>query len=177
MVEIETASAIMMRCFADGEIDSVEAWTTVSHWIRLLGGGSHALGRVNAHKRVQLVRGTARPCHCCLRPAATWRWRQSRHGQVRCCVCVGATHPPQQVASRPLPRSWRPGVAIARQRADGPGRRRSDTLRGGWPAWRCSRKCCPRGMLEVLPRPDIRGSLHDLFVIVDEDSRWSAMCC
>lgn len=58
MHELETASADIDALFADGEIDLVEARDLPCHTgIRLLGGGSHALGRVNAHKRVQLVRG------------------------------------------------------------------------------------------------------------------------
>src|SRR5690606_1797634 len=44
--------------FADGELDLAEARGLPCHTgIRLLGGTSHALGRVNPDKRVQLVRG------------------------------------------------------------------------------------------------------------------------
>ena len=44
--------------FAEGEIDLVDARNLPCHTgVRLLGGSSHALGRVNADKKVQLVRG------------------------------------------------------------------------------------------------------------------------
>lgn len=58
MREIETATEDIDALFSDGEIDLAEARDLPCHTgIRLLGGSSHALGRVNADKRVQLVRG------------------------------------------------------------------------------------------------------------------------
>ena len=58
MTELEASAADVDALFADGEIDLQAARDLPCHTgIRLLGGGSHALGRVNAGKRVQLVRG------------------------------------------------------------------------------------------------------------------------
>ncbi|EUA29819.1 PIN domain protein [Mycobacterium xenopi 4042] len=58
MAEIETAAEDIDALFADGEIDLADARDLPCHTgVRLLGGSSHALGRVNPHKRVQLVRG------------------------------------------------------------------------------------------------------------------------
>src|SRR5262249_53848311 len=58
MHEIETTAEDIDALYAEGEIDLSEARDLPCHTgIRLLGGSSHALGRVNAAKRVQLVRG------------------------------------------------------------------------------------------------------------------------
>src|SRR5271168_4489328 len=58
MTEMETSADDIDALFADGEVDLEAARDLPCHTgIRLLAGSSHALGRVNAHKRVQLVRG------------------------------------------------------------------------------------------------------------------------
>lgn len=58
MTEMDVAGEDIDTLFADGEIDLAEARDLPCHTgIRLLGGTSHALGRVNAAKKVQLVRG------------------------------------------------------------------------------------------------------------------------
>ena len=58
MTEIEVTADDIDALFADGDVDLPAARDLPCHTgIRLLAGSSHALGRVNAHKRVQLVRG------------------------------------------------------------------------------------------------------------------------
>ena len=58
MTEFDVAAEDIDTLFSDGEIDLADARDLPCHTgIRLLGGSSSALGRVNAEKRVQLVRG------------------------------------------------------------------------------------------------------------------------
>ena len=58
MAELDVAAEEIDTLFAEGEIDLADARNLPCHTgVRLLGGSSHALGRVNADKRVQLVRG------------------------------------------------------------------------------------------------------------------------
>ena len=58
MSELDVSSEEIDSLFAEGEIDLAGARDLPCHTgIRLLGGNSHALGRVNPDKRVQLVRG------------------------------------------------------------------------------------------------------------------------
>ena len=58
MAEIDVSAEEIDGLFADGEIDLADARDMPCHTgIRLLGGNSHALGRINAEKKVQLVRG------------------------------------------------------------------------------------------------------------------------
>jgi PhoH-like ATPase len=58
MDEIETSTEVIDALFADGEIELEEARNLPCHTgVRLLGGSSHALGRVTPEKRIQLVRG------------------------------------------------------------------------------------------------------------------------
>ena len=58
MTELDVRSEDIDTLFAAGEIDLEDARNLPCHTgVRLLGGSSHALGRVNADKRVQLVRG------------------------------------------------------------------------------------------------------------------------
>jgi cysteinyl-tRNA synthetase len=58
MTELEVASEEIDLLFTEGEIDLADARNLPCHTgVRLLGGTSHALGRVNADKRVQVVRG------------------------------------------------------------------------------------------------------------------------
>lgn len=170
MHELETASADIDALFADGEIDLVEARDLPCHTgIRLLGGGSHALGRVNAHKRVQLVRGD--------REAFGLRGRSAEQrvaldllldesvgivslggkagtGKSALALCAGL----EAVLERRTHRKvvvFRPLYAVGGQELGylpgsesekmGPWAqaRRSSTPSRGWPARRCSRKCCP----------------------------------
>ncbi|MDP9168116.1 MAG: PIN domain-containing protein, partial [Actinomycetota bacterium] len=58
MAEVDVAAEEIDGLFSDGEIDLEEARNLPCHTgVRLLSGNSSALGRVNAEKRVQLVRG------------------------------------------------------------------------------------------------------------------------
>lgn len=58
MTELDVVAEDIDALFAEGEIDLVDARNLPCHTgVRLLGGSSHALGRVNADKKVQLVRG------------------------------------------------------------------------------------------------------------------------
>ncbi len=58
MTELDVASSSIDELFSEGVVDLEEARELPCHTgIRLLGGSSSALGRVNADKRVQLVRG------------------------------------------------------------------------------------------------------------------------
>jgi len=58
MDEIEVSAREIDALYEDGEIDLEDARNMPCHTgIRLLGGTSHALGRVTAEKKVQLVRG------------------------------------------------------------------------------------------------------------------------
>jgi PhoH-like ATPase len=58
MTELDVTGEDVDTIFAEGELDLVEARNLPCHTgIRLLGGSSHALGRVTADKRVKLVRG------------------------------------------------------------------------------------------------------------------------
>ena len=55
--KMHTATAVL-QLVDEGEVDLEAARNLPCHTgVRLLGGSSHALGRVNAEKRVQLVRG------------------------------------------------------------------------------------------------------------------------
>lgn len=58
MTELDVAAEDIDTLFSEGDVDLDDARDLPCHTgIRLLGGTSHALGRVNADKRVQLVRG------------------------------------------------------------------------------------------------------------------------
>ncbi|NBQ43325.1 MAG: PhoH family protein, partial [Mycobacteriaceae bacterium] len=58
MAELDVSAAEIDAIFANGDVELEDARDLPCHTgIRLLGGKSHALGRVNADKRVQLVRG------------------------------------------------------------------------------------------------------------------------
>ena len=58
MAELDVASEDIDGLFADGDVDLEAARDLPCHTgVRLLGTNSHALGRVNADKRVQVVRG------------------------------------------------------------------------------------------------------------------------
>ena len=178
--------------FADGEIDLADARNLPCHTgIRLLGGTSHALGRVNADKRVQLVRGDRevfglRGRSAEQRVALDLLLDESvgivslggKAGTGKSALALCRTgggprtpHPAQVVVFRPLyavggqELGYLPG-AKATNGPLGAGRVRHPR-RPGQPGG--TRGGAVRGMLEVLPLTHIRGrSLHDSFVIVDE---------
>src|SRR6185312_4018830 len=177
-----------------GEIELEAARNLPCHTgIRLLGGSSHALGRVNPEKRVQLVRGD--------REVFGLRGRSAEQrvaldllldesigivslggkagtGKSALALCAGLeavlerrTHR-KVVVFRPLyavggqDLGYLPGSESEKM---GPWAQAVfDTLEGlASPA--VLEEVLSRGMLEVLPLTHIRGrSLHDSFVIVDE---------
>lgn len=193
MTEMDVAAEDIDTLFAEGEIDLADARDLPCHTgIRLLGGNSHALGRVNAAKRVQLVRGdrevfglregqpnNASPwTFCSTNPSASCHWAARQAPASRPWRCARAWRPCWNVA--PSARwscsgrctRWADRISgicpAARARRWGRGPRPSSTPSKAWPA-RGPRRGAVRGMLEVLPLTHIRGrSLHDSFVIVDE---------
>ena len=194
MDEIEVSPDAIDTLYADGEIDQEAARNLPCHTgIRLLGGSSHALGRVNPEKRVQLVRGD--------REVFGLRGRSAEQrvaldllldesigivslggkagtGKSALALCAGL----EAVLERRTHRKvvvFRPLYAVGGQELGylpgsesekmGPWAQAVfDTLEGlASPA--VLEEVLSRGMLEVLPLTHIRGrSLHDSFVIVDE---------
>jgi len=194
MTELDVTSSEIDSLFTDGEIDLASARNLPCHTgIRLLGGTSHALGRVNADKRVQLVRGD--------REVFGLRGRSAEQrvaldllldesvgivslggkagtGKSALALCAGL----EAVLERRTQRKvvvFRPLYAVGGQELGylpgsesekmGPWAQAVfDTLEGlASPA--VLEEVLSRGMLEVLPLTHIRGrSLHDSFVIVDE---------
>ena len=194
MSELDVAAEEIDALFAEGEIDLADARNLPCHTgIRLLGGSSHALGRVNADKQVQLVRGD--------REVFGLRGRSAEQrvaldllldesvgivslggkagtGKSALALCAGL----EAVLERRTQRKvvvFRPLYAVGGQELGylpgsesdkmGPWAQAVfDTLEGlASPA--VLEEVLSRGMLEVLPLTHIRGrSLHDSFVIVDE---------
>ncbi|WP_369803053.1 PhoH family protein [Mycobacterium sp. EPa45] len=194
MTELDVASEDVDTIFAEGEIDHEEARNLPCHTgVRLLGANSSALGRVNADKKVQLVRGD--------REVFGLRGRSAEQrvaldllldesvgivslggkagtGKSALALCAGL----EAVLERRTQRKvvvFRPLYAVGGQdlgylpgsESDkmGPWAQAVfDTLEGlASPA--VLEEVLSRGMLEVLPLTHIRGrSLHDSFVIVDE---------
>ena len=194
MAELDVASEDIDGLFADGDVDLEAARDLPCHTgVRLLGNNSHALGRVNADKRVQVVRGD--------REAFGLRGRSAEQrvaldllldesvgivslggkagtGKSALALCAGL----EAVLERRTQRKvvvFRPLYAVGGQdlgylpgsESDkmGPWAQAVfDTLEGlASPA--VLEEVLSRGMLEVLPLTHIRGrSLHDSFVIVDE---------
>ena len=194
MAEVEVSSEDVDALFADGEIELEAARDLPCHTgIRLLGSNSHALGRVNPDKRVQLVRGD--------REVFGLRGRSAEQrvaldllldesvgivslggkagtGKSALALCAGL----EAVLERRTQRKvvvFRPLYAVGGQELGylpgseaekmGPWAQAVfDTLEGlASPA--VLEEVLSRGMLEVLPLTHIRGrSLHDSFVIVDE---------
>lgn len=156
MREIETATEDIDALFSDGEIDLAEARDLPCHTgIRLLGGSSHALGRVNADKRVQLVRGD--------REVFGLRGRSAEQ-RVALDLLLDESVGIVSLGGQEL--GYLPGSESEKM---GPWAQAVfDTLEGlASPA--VLEEVLSRGMLEVLPLTHIRGrSLHDSFVIVDE---------
>jgi PhoH-like ATPase len=194
MDEIDVSTEMIDTLFAEGEIDLEATRDLPCHTgIRLLGGNSHALGRVNQDKRVQLVRGD--------REVFGLRGRSAEQrvaldllldesvgivslggkagtGKSALALCAGL----EAVLERRTQRKvvvFRPLYAVGGQDLGylpgsesekmGPWAQAVfDTLEGlASPA--VLEEVLSRGMLEVLPLTHIRGrSLHDSFVIVDE---------
>ncbi|WP_319435546.1 PhoH family protein [Mycobacterium sp. RTGN5] len=194
MTELDVTGEDVDSIFAGGEIDIEEARNLPCHTgVRLLGTNSSALGRVNADKKVQLVRGD--------REVFGLRGRSAEQrvaldllqdesigivslggkagtGKSALALCAGL----EAVLERRTQRKvvvFRPLYAVGGQdlgylpgsESDkmGPWAQAVfDTLEGlASPA--VLEEVLSRGMLEVLPLTHIRGrSLHDSFVIVDE---------
>ena len=194
MAEVDVSAEEVDALFAEGEIDLEDARNMPCHTgIRLLGGSSHALGRINADKKVQLVRGD--------REVFGLRGRSAEQrvaldllldesvgivslggkagtGKSALALCAGL----EAVLERRTQRKvvvFRPLYAVGGQELGylpgsesdkmGPWAQAVfDTLEGlASPA--VLEEVLSRGMLEVLPLTHIRGrSLHDSFVIVDE---------
>ena len=194
MAEVEVSTEDVDGLFAEGEIDLEAARDLPCHTgIRLLGSNSHALGRVNADKRVQLVRGD--------REVFGLRGRSAEQrvaldllqdesvgivslggkagtGKSALALCAGL----EAVLERRTQRKvvvFRPLYAVGGQDLGYlPGSESEkmapwaqavfDTL-GALVSQNVLEEVIARGMLEVLPLTHIRGrSLHDSFVIVDE---------
>ncbi|MBA0049061.1 PhoH family protein [Mycobacterium sp. NPDC050853] len=194
MAELDTAPDVIDSLFEAGEVDLESARDLPCHTgIRLLGGTSSALGRVNSEKRVQLVRGD--------REVFGLRGRSAEQrvaldilldesvgivslggkagtGKSALALCAGLEAVLERRSHRKVV-VFRPLYAVGGQELGylpgsesekmGPwGQAVFDTLEGlASPA--VIEEVLARGMLEVLPLTHIRGrSLHDSFVIVDE---------
>ncbi|MBA4022139.1 MAG: PhoH family protein [Gordonia sp.] len=194
MAELECDSSTIDTLFAEGVVDVDGARDMPCHTgIRLLGGGSSALGRVNPQKQVQLVRGD--------REVFGLRGRSAEQrvaldlllddsvgivsmggkagtGKSALALCAGL----EAVLERRTQRKvvvFRPLYAVGGQELGylpgsesekmGPWAQAVfDTLEG-LASTEVIEEVLSRGMLEVLPLTHIRGrSLHDSFVIVDE---------
>lgn len=194
MTELDTSADVIDSLFESGEVDLEAARDLPCHnGVRLLGGTSSALGRVNAEKRVQLVRGD--------REVFGLRGRSAEQrvaldilldesvgivslggkagtGKSALALCAGLEAVLERRSHRKVV-VFRPLYAVGGQELGylpgsesekmGPWAQAVfDTLEGlASPA--VIEEVLSRGMLEVLPLTHIRGrSLHDSFVIVDE---------
>ncbi|ANO21723.1 ATP-binding protein [Mycobacteroides abscessus] len=194
MTELDTSADVIDSLFESGEVDLEAARDLPCHTgVRLLGGTSSALGRVNAEKRVQLVRGD--------REVFGLRGRSAEQrvaldilldesvgivslggkagtGKSALALCAGLEAVLERRSHRKVV-VFRPLYAVGGQELGYlPGSESEkmgqwaqavfDTLEGlASPA--VIEEVLSRGMLEVLPPTHIRGrSLHDSFVIVDE---------
>ncbi|CPX47636.1 Probable PhoH-like protein PhoH2 (phosphate starvation-inducible protein PsiH) [Mycobacteroides abscessus] len=194
MTELDTSTDVIDSLFESGEVDLEAARDLPCHTgVRLLGGTSSALGRVNAEKRVQLVRGD--------REVFGLRGRSAEQrvaldilldesvgivslggkagtGKSALALCAGLEAVLERRSHRKVV-VFRPLYAVGGQELGylpgsesekmGPWAQAVfDTLEGlASPA--VIEEVLSRGMLEVLPLTHIRGrSLHDSFVIVDE---------
>ncbi|MGC4962270.1 PhoH family protein [Gordonia sp. DT218] len=194
MTELDVDTTVVDTLYSEGVVDIDEARELPCHTgIRILGNGSSALGRVNADKRVQLVRGD--------REAFGLHGRSAEQrvaldlllddsvgiislggkagtGKSALALCAGL----EAVLERRTQRKvvvFRPLYAVGGQQLGylpgsesekmGPWAQAVfDTLEG-LASPEVIEEVLSRGMLEVLPLTHIRGrSLHDSFVIVDE---------
>ncbi|GAB08879.1 putative ATP-binding protein [Gordonia araii NBRC 100433] len=193
MTELEVSAAQIDALFEEGVIDLDEARDLPCHTGIRLVGGSSALGRVNADKRVQLVRGDREAFGLHGRSAEqrvaldlllddtvgiVSLGGKAGTGKSALALCAGL----EAVLERRTHRKvvvFRPLYAVGGQQLGylpgseaekmGPWAQAVfDTLEG-LASTEVIDEVASRGMLEVLPLTHIRGrSLHDSFVIVDE---------
>lgn len=194
MTELAVDSTMIDELFAEGVADLDEARELPCHTgIRLLGNSSSALGRVNADKRVQLVRGDREAFGLHGRSAEqrvaldlllddsvgiVSLGGKAGTGKSALALCAGL----EAVLERRTHRKvvvFRPLYAVGGQQLGylpgseaekmGPWAQAVfDTLEG-LASPEVIEEVLSRGMLEVLPLTHIRGrSLHDSFVVVDE---------
>lgn len=194
MTELDTSADVIDSLFESGEVDLEAARDLPCHTgVRLLGGTSSALGRVNAEKRVQLVRGDREVFGLRSRSAEqrvaldilldesvgiVSLGGKAGTGKSALALCAGLEAVLERRSHRKVV-VFRPLYAVGGQELGylpgsesekmGPWAQAVfDTLEGlASPA--VIEEVLSRGMLEVLPLTHIRGrSLHDSFVIVDE---------
>ncbi|MEN0133636.1 MAG: PhoH family protein [Rhodococcus sp. (in: high G+C Gram-positive bacteria)] len=194
MTELDVASSSIDELFSDGVVDLEEARELPCHTgIRLLGGSSSALGRVNADKRVQLVRGEREAFGLHGRSAEqrialdlllddsvgiVSLGGKAGTGKSALALTAGL----EAVLERRTQRKvvvFRPLYAVGGQELGylpgsesekmGPWAQAVFDTLDGLASTEVMDEVISRGMLEVLPLTHIRGrSLHDSFVIVDE---------
>ncbi|MBW0117677.1 PhoH family protein [Pseudonocardia sp. KRD-169] len=194
MADVEVTPGDVDALFKDGSIDhDVARDLPVNTGIRLLGGGSAALGRVTADKRVRLVRGDREAFGLHGRSAEqrvaldllmdpdvgiVSLGGRAGTGKSALALCAGL----EAVLERQQHRKvvvFRPLYAVGGQELGYlPGSENEkmapwaqavfDTL-GALVSDSTMQEIIARGLIEVLPLTHIRGrSLHDSFVIVDE---------
>ena len=194
MAELDVASSSIDELFSEGVVDLEEARELPCHTgIRLLGGSSSALGRVNADKRVQLVRGEREAFGLHGRSAEqrialdllmddsvgiVSLGGKAGTGKSALALTAGL----EAVLERRTQRKvvvFRPLYAVGGQELGylpgsesekmGPWAQAVFDTLDGLASPEVMEEVISRGMLEVLPLTHIRGrSLHDSFVIVDE---------
>jgi len=194
MTELDVASSSIDELFSEGVVDLEEARELPCHTgIRLLGGSSSALGRVNAEKRVQLVRGEREAFGLHGRSAEqrialdillddsvgiVSLGGKAGTGKSALALTAGL----EAVLERRTQRKvvvFRPLYAVGGQELGylpgsesekmGPWAQAVFDTLDGPASTEVMDEVISRGMLEVLPLTHIRGrSLHDSFVIVDE---------
>jgi PhoH-like ATPase len=194
MADLDVTSDDVDALFRDGTIDHDEARELpVNTGLRLTGGGSAALGRITAEKRVRLIRGDREAFGLHGRSAEqrvaldllldpevgiVSLGGRAGTGKSALALCAGL----EAVMERQQHRKvvvFRPLYAVGGQELGYlPGNESEkmapwaqavfDTL-GALVSQNVLEEVMARGMLEVLPLTHIRGrSLHDAFVIVDE---------
>ncbi len=194
MAEVTTEQAEISELFGDGVADVEAARELPCHTgLRLLGGGSSALGRVTPDKQVRLVRGDrdvfglhgrsaeqriAIDLLCDPDIGIVSLGGRAGTGKSAVALCAGL----EAVLERQQHRKivvFRPVYAVGGQELGYlPGGENEkmapwaqavfDTL-GALVSSNVVEEVIERGMLEVLPLTHLRGrSLHDAFVIVDE---------
>ena len=194
MADVEVTADDVDALFKDGSIDHDAARDLPCNTgLRLLGGGSAALGRVTADKRVRLIRGDREVFGLHGRSAEqrvaldllmdpeigiVSLGGRAGTGKSALALCAGL----EAVLERQQPRKvvvFRPLYAVGGQELGYlPGSENEkmapwaqavfDTL-GALVSDTVMQEIMARGILEVLPLTHIRGrSLHDSFVIVDE---------
>ena len=194
MTELDVVTATVDTLFAEGVVDLDEARELPCHTgVRLLSATSSALGRVNADKRVQLVRGDREAFGLHGRSAEqrvaldllldesvgiVSLGGKAGTGKSALALCAGL----EAVLERRTQRKvvvFRPLYAVGGQQLGYLPGSESDKM-GPWAqavfdtleglaSPEVIDEVLSRGMLEGLPLTHIRGrSLHDSFVIVDE---------